>query len=196
MHLNMPSDRQCWYSSTCLQTGSVDTARHAFRQAVLIQLNMPSDRQCWYSSTCLQTGSVDTAQYALRQFLGEPPGQGRLSVCGRSQKYIKYFCNTTDRAMGQAFSCLPLTTETWIQFYSIPCGICGGQSGTVTGFSLSAFGFHYQLRFHNTPYSFIHNRRYVMWAVYSVVQQRNETNNNCNKGNNWEVKTDLKDMQF
>jgi len=46
IELNIPSDRQCWYSSTCLQTGSVDAAQHSFRQAVLIQLNIPSDRQC------------------------------------------------------------------------------------------------------------------------------------------------------
>jgi hypothetical protein len=46
------------------------------------------------------------------------------------------------RAMAQAVSRRPLTTE------ARPCGICGGQSGTGTGFSPSTSGLTCQ--FHST----------------------------------------------
>jgi hypothetical protein len=37
--------------------------------------------------------------------------------------------------MAQAISRRPLTAEAQVQSRVIPCGICGGQSGTGTGFS-------------------------------------------------------------
>jgi hypothetical protein len=39
--------------------------------------------------------------------------------------------------MAQVASCRPLTTGTWVRAWASPCGICGGQSGNGTGFSLS-----------------------------------------------------------
>jgi hypothetical protein len=41
------------------------------------------------------------------------------------------------RAMAQAVSRLPPTVEARIRFWVSPCGICGGQSGIGTDFSLS-----------------------------------------------------------
>jgi hypothetical protein len=38
--------------------------------------------------------------------------------------------------MAQAVSCQPLTAEAQVCAGVSPCGICGGQSGTRTGFSL------------------------------------------------------------
>jgi hypothetical protein len=42
------------------------------------------------------------------------------------------------RAMAQVVSRRPLTTEARVRVQVNPCGICGGQSGTGTGFSPSS----------------------------------------------------------
>jgi hypothetical protein len=52
------------------------------------------------------------------------------------------------RAMAQAVSRRPLTADAQIQSRVSPCGICGGQSGTGTGFSPSTSVFPRQ--FHST----------------------------------------------
>jgi hypothetical protein len=52
------------------------------------------------------------------------------------------------RAMAQAVSPRPLTAEARVQSRVSPCGICGGRSGTRTGFSPSTSGFPCQ--FHST----------------------------------------------
>jgi hypothetical protein len=41
-------------------------------------------------------------------------------------------------AMAQTVSCQPLTTEARVHPHINPCGICGGQSSTGTGFSTSS----------------------------------------------------------
>jgi hypothetical protein len=42
------------------------------------------------------------------------------------------------RAMAHVVSSWPLTAEAQVRARVNPCGICGGQSGTGTGFSLSS----------------------------------------------------------
>ena len=67
-------------------------------------------------------------------------------------KRIYCFClcngDMLGRAMAQAVSRRPLTAETRIRSQASPCGICGAQSGTATGFSTSTSVFHSQ--FHST----------------------------------------------
>jgi hypothetical protein len=43
--------------------------------------------------------------------------------------------------MAQVVSHRPLTAEARVRARVSPCGICGGQSGTGTGFSSEFFGF-------------------------------------------------------
>jgi hypothetical protein len=54
----------------------------------------------------------------------------------------------TGRAMAQAVSRRPPTAEARVRSLVSPCGICGGQSGTGTGFSPSCSVFPCQ--FHST----------------------------------------------
>jgi hypothetical protein len=59
-----------------------------------------------------------------------------------------YLNNTLGRAMAQAVSRRPLTAKARVRSWVGPCGICGGQSGTGTGFSPSTSVFPCQ--FHST----------------------------------------------
>ena len=56
--------------------------------------------------------------------------------------------------MAQKVSRLPLTTEDRVQFRVSPCGICGGQSGTMAGFPPSTSVILYHCHSTNSPRSF------------------------------------------
>jgi hypothetical protein len=53
------------------------------------------------------------------------------------------------RAMAQVVSRRPLTAEARVRVRVSPCGICGGQSGTGTGFFSEFFGFPLSI-YHST----------------------------------------------
>jgi hypothetical protein len=61
------------------------------------------------------------------------------------------------RAMAQAVSRRPLTAESQVRARVNPCGICGGQSGTGTGFSQSSSVLLCQ--YHSTVV--LHTHRYI-----------------------------------
>jgi hypothetical protein len=69
----------------------------------------------------------------------------------------------TDHAIAQAVSCQLLTAVAQICVQISPCGICGGHSGTGTGFSLEFFGFP---TYNSTaaPYSVMYHLGYRQWA--------------------------------
>ena len=46
-----------------------------------------------------------------------------------------------ESAVSQAVLCLPVTMEAQTQSQASPCGMCGGQSGSGTGFSSACLGF-------------------------------------------------------
>ena len=50
----------------------------------------------------------------------------------------------------------PVATDIWVHLQASPCGICGGQSGTGPGFSLSVLIFPCQCYSTNAPHPFIH----------------------------------------
>jgi hypothetical protein len=65
--------------------------------------------------------------------------------------------DTVGRVMAQAVSRQPLITKAGVRDRVRPCGICGGQSGTGTGFSMSSLVFFCQYHFTVVPY------RYIIW---------------------------------
>jgi hypothetical protein len=73
--------------------------------------------------------------------------------------------------MAQAVSRRPLAAEARVYDRVNPCGICGGQSGTGTGFSLSS------LVFPNQYHSTIALKSLIIWRMnnMSVTGSSSET---------------------
>jgi hypothetical protein len=71
--------------------------------------------------------------------------------------------------MAQAVSRRPLTAKVRIRARVNPCGICGGQSGTGTGFSPSYSVFPCQ---YNSPVAL---QTHIIWEIMAAVQRRSLT---------------------
>jgi hypothetical protein len=66
----------------------------------------------------------------------------------QAKKHYLHHSLLLGRAMAQVISRRPLIVEARVRSRINPCGICGGQNGTGTGFSPSTSVFHCQ--FHST----------------------------------------------
>jgi hypothetical protein len=68
------------------------------------------------------------------------------------QSFHKFYFNSKQlllgRVMAQVVSRRPFTVEARVRVGANPCGICGGQSGTGTGFFCEFFGFPLSISFH------------------------------------------------
>jgi hypothetical protein len=63
--------------------------------------------------------------------------------------------------MAQAVSCWPVAAEGRVRARVGPCGVCGGQIGTVTGF-FPSFRYSLSVSFHRvSPHS------YITWGISS-----------------------------
>jgi hypothetical protein len=69
----------------------------------------------------------------------------------------------TGHAIAQVVCRRPVTTEARIRARVNPCGICGGQSGTGTGFSLSSSVFPCQ--YHST----VALQTHVIWGMRNMI---------------------------
>jgi hypothetical protein len=67
------------------------------------------------------------------------------------------------RAMAQVVSRRPLTAEARVRDRVNPCGICGGQSGTGTGFSTSSSVFPCQ--YHST----VAPQTHIIWGMRNML---------------------------
>jgi hypothetical protein len=69
------------------------------------------------------------------------------------------------RAMAQAVSRRPLTAEALVRSRVSPCGICGGQTGTGTGFSPSTSVFPCQFHSTGAPLKWISRRNLIIFIT-------------------------------
>jgi hypothetical protein len=67
------------------------------------------------------------------------------------------------RVMAQVVSRWPLTAEARVRAWVNPCGICGGQSGTGTGFSPRSSGFRCQ--YHST----VALQTHIIWGMRNML---------------------------
>jgi hypothetical protein len=73
------------------------------------------------------------------------------------------------RVMAQAVSLQPLTVEARVQSRLSPCGICGGQSGTGTGFPPEYFGFPLTILFHRHSIIFLSSSQVCTISLKAAV---------------------------
>jgi hypothetical protein len=77
--------------------------------------------------------------------------------------YIEVTSSVSGHAMAQVVSRRPLTAEARVRARVNPCGICGGQSGTGTGFSPSSSVFPCQ--YHST----VAVESHIIWGMRNML---------------------------
>jgi hypothetical protein len=78
-------------------------------------------------------------------------------------------------AMALVITGWPLTTEVWVHASVSPCGVCGGQSGTVTGYSLSSSVFPCQYYSTMALHFHISSARWTVGLSEAAVQRHSLT---------------------
>jgi hypothetical protein len=79
------------------------------------------------------------------------------------ERIPKQIVQCQPRAVSRAVSHRPLTAEARVRTHVNPCGNCGGQSGTETGFSPSSSVFPCQ--YHST----VALQTYIIWGMRNMV---------------------------
>ena len=69
-----------------------------------------------------------------------------------------FYCTSCLKWTVQAGICRPLTTQTQVPSWAIPCEICGGKRDVRTGSSPSNQTINCQFRFTSVPYQFVRHR--------------------------------------
>jgi hypothetical protein len=67
--------------------------------------------------------------------------------------------------MAQAVSRRPLAAEARVRSRVSPCGICGGRSGTWTGFSPEYFGFTLSISFYRCSITSKNNKKTIIFIT-------------------------------
>lgn len=73
-----------------------------------------------------------------------------------------------DRAMAQVGSCQPFTAEAHVRYYASPCGICGQQNGTGTGFFSAYISVYFQCHSTSAP----HSHRVAMFGILTICDHQ------------------------
>jgi hypothetical protein len=77
--------------------------------------------------------------------------------------FVALVTEWNSRTMAQVVSRRPVTAEARVRARVNPCGICGGQSGTGTGFSPEFFGFPCQ--YHST----VALQTHIIWGMRNML---------------------------
>jgi hypothetical protein len=93
-----------------------------------------------------------------------------LMISFKSTPVLHSAAVVKDSDMAEVVGRRSLTAEARVRSHSIPCGICGGQSGSGTMFSPSTSVFPCQYHSTNAPYSFIHLPPTLYNVFLSVLQ--------------------------
>jgi hypothetical protein len=92
-------------------------------------------------------------------------GDGRTRIQLLTIEVLKH--KASGRAMAQAVSRRPPTAEARVRSRNSPCGICGGQSGTGTGFPTSTSVFPCQ--FHSTGAPLLGKGQKIITTIVTFI---------------------------